>query len=130
MAQTEVRMYGVNLPINKKLYISLSYLYGVGQINGKAACKKVGVDPEKKTKDLTDEELNKVRKYIDENYVVEGDLKGKISSNVKLLIAIGCYRGLRHRLGLPARGQNTKRNARTRKGKKKAAIANKKKVAK
>ena len=124
-----IRICGVNLPNNKKVYIGLSYLYGIGAKLGLVICEKTGVNANKKIADLTDEEVEKIRNYIDKNYVVEGDLRGRISENIKLKIAIKCYQGIRHFQRLPVRGQRTKTNARTRKGRG-MAIANKKVVAK
>ncbi len=124
-----VRISGVNLPIEKKVYVSLSYLFGVGMITAKQICQAVKVDCEKRMKELTDEEVDKIRNYIDKHFAVEGDLRGQIAQNIKLKIAIGCYEGSRHRNRLPVRGQRTKTNAKTRKGRS-APIANKKVVAK
>lgn len=124
-----VRISGVNLPIGKKIYVSLSYLYGIGRIDAKKICLAVNVDCEKRTKDLTDEEVEKIRSYIDKHCVVEGDLKAQVAENIKMKIAIGSYEGSRHRNRLPVRGQRTKTNAKTRKGRS-APIANKKVVAK
>ena len=124
-----VRISGVNLPIEKKVYVSLSYLFGVGFTNAKQICSAVGVDSEQRMKNLTDEQFEKIRNYIDKHVVVEGDLRGQISQNIKLKISIGCYEGSRHRNRLPVRGQRTKTNAKTRKGRS-APIANKKVVAK
>ncbi len=123
------RIAGVNLPLDKKVYVSLSYLFGIGRTNAKVVCKAVGIDCERRMKDLTDEELDMVRVYINNHYDVEGDLRMQISQNIKLKIAIGCYEGSRHRNRLPVRGQRTKTNARTIKGHGKA-IANKKVVEK
>lgn len=124
-----VRISGVNLPIEKKLYVSLSYLFGIGFVVAKQICKAVDIDCERRTKDLSEEELDKIRSYIDKNFSIEGDLRGQISQNIKLKISIGSYMGSRHRLRLPVRGQRTKTNAKTRKGRS-APIANKKVVAK
>lgn len=129
MSLSSVRISGVNLPIDKKVYVSLSYLFGIGRVLGKEICKATNVDCEKRVKDLTEEEVENIRVYIDKHYVVEGDLREKISNNIKMMISIGSYRGARHRLRLPVHGQRTKTNARTRKGKG-APIANKKVVAK
>jgi len=126
---TSVRISGVNLPIEKKVYVSLSYLFGVGMITAKQICKAVNVDYEKRMKELSEEDVDKLRTYIDKHFSVEGDLRGQIAQNVKLKIAIGCYEGSRHRNRLPVRGQRTKTNAKTRKGRS-APIANKKVVAK
>lgn len=129
MSLSSVRIAGINLPINKPVYVSLSYLFGIGRVLGKKICEAVNVDCEKRMKDLTDEEVDKIRIYIDKHYIVEGDLREQIAKNIKLLISIGSYKGSRHRLRLPVNGQRTKTNARTRKGRS-APIANKKVVAK
>lgn len=112
------RIAGIDLPNNKRTDIGLSYIYGVGRSNALNVLKKAGVDGAKRVKDLTEEEVNKLQKAVEE-IEVEGDLRQKVNQNIKRLEEIGTYRGLRHRRGLPARGQNTRRNARTRKGKKK-----------
>ena len=124
-----VRISGVNLPIDKKVYVSLSYLFGIGRINAKQICEAVKIDCEKKMKDLSEEDVEIIRGYIDKHYIVEGDLRGQIAQNIKLKISIGCYQGSRHRNRLPVHGQRTKTNAKTRKGRS-APIANKKVVAK
>ncbi len=129
MSLSSVRIAGINLPINKPVYVSLSYLFGIGRVLGKKICDAVDVDFAKRMKDLTDEEVEKIRMYIDKHYVVEGDLREQIAKNIKLLISIGSYKGARHRLRLPVNGQRTKTNAKTRKGRS-APIANKKVVAK
>ena len=129
MPLSSVRIAGINLSLEKKVYVSLSSLFGIGRKSGKEICKAVDVDFEKRTKDLTEEEVEKIRVYIDKNCMVEGDLREQIGRNIKMLISIGSYRGARHRLRLPVRGQRTKTNARTRKGRS-APIANKKVVAK
>ena len=123
-----VRISGVSLPIEKKVYVSLSYLFGVGISTAKRICKAVGVDCERRMKDLSIEELDLIRNYIGKNFVVEGDLRGQIAQNIKLKISIGCYEGNRHRNGLPVRGQRTKTNAKTRKGRNRRPIPNKKSV--
>ena len=119
------RIKGVEIPNDKKIVVSLTYVYGVGQTTAKKILEAVKVDPEKRTKDLTNDELGKVREELNK-YVTEGDLRREVSMNIKSLKEMGCYRGLRHRRGLPVRGQRTNRNARTRKGKGKV-VANKKK---
>jgi small subunit ribosomal protein S13 len=124
------RIAGVNLPNQKRLEIGLTYIYGIGQSTAQKVCAALGLDPNEKVKDLTDEEVNKLRGYIDGELQVEGDLRRERSQNVKRLMEIGCYRGLRHRRGLPVRGQNTKTNARTRKGPKRMQVAGKKKATK
>ena len=124
------RIAGVDLPRNKRIEIALTYIFGIGRSRAKKILEATGVDPDIRTKDLTEEDINKIRKFIDENYKVEGELRKEISQNIKRLIEIGCYRGLRHKKGLPVRGQRTRTNARTRKGPRGAAIAKKKKAGK
>jgi len=121
------RIAGVNLPNQKRLEIGLTYIFGIGQSTAQKICKDLELDPDQKIKDLTDDEVTKLRTYIDANVEVEGDLRRERSQAIKRLSEIGCYRGLRHRRGLPARGQRTKTNARTRKGPAKT-IAGKKKT--
>ncbi len=120
------RIAGVDIPNNKRSEIALTYIYGIGRVNALAILKKAGIDPATKAGDLTDEDIGKLRRVIESGYQVEGDLRAQVSINIKRLVDIGCYRGLRHRKGLPVRGQRTKTNARTRKGPRKT-IANKKK---
>ena len=120
------RIAGVNLPNQKRLEIGLTYIYGIGQSTAQKICKGLELDPDQKIKDLTDDEVTKLRAYIDENVEVEGDLRRERSQAIKRLSEIGCYRGLRHRRGLPTRGQRTKTNARTRKGPKKTVGRGKK----
>ena len=120
------RIAGVDLPREKRVEIGLTYILGIGRASAAEILAKTGVNPDTRVKDLTEDDLAKLRDYIDKNYEVEGDLRRTTSLNIKRLIEIGCYRGVRHRKGLPVRGQNTKNNARTRKGPKKT-IANKKK---
>ena len=120
------RIAGVDLPKEKRVEIGLTYIYGIGVASSNKILAKAGVNPDTRVKDLTDEEVNSIRKVIDESYKVEGDLRREVALNIKRLTEIGCYRGLRHRRGLPVRGQRTSRNARTRKGKGKV-VANKKK---
>jgi small subunit ribosomal protein S13 len=120
------RIAGVNLPNQKRLEIGLTYIYGIGQSTAQKICKDLELDPDQKVKDLTDDEVTKLRAYIDDNVEVEGDLRRERSQAIKRLSEIGCYRGLRHRRGLPARGQRTKTNARTRKGPKKTVGRGKK----
>jgi len=124
------RIAGVDLPRNKRIEIALTYIFGIGRSRAKKILEATGVDPDIRTKDLTEEDVNKIRRFIDENYKVEGELRKEISQNIKRLIEIGCYRGLRHKKGLPVRGQRTRTNARTRKGPRGAAIAKKKKAGK
>jgi len=120
------RIAGVNLPNQKRLEIGLTYIYGIGQSTAQKICKALELDPNEKVKDLTDDEVIKLRGYIDGELQVEGDLRRERSQAIKRLSEIGCYRGLRHRRGLPARGQRTKTNARTRKGPKKTVGRGKK----
>ena len=120
------RIAGVNLPNQKRLEIGLTYIYGIGQSTAQKICKDLELDPDQKIKDLTDDEVTKLRTYIDTNVEVEGDQRRERSQAIKRLSEIGCYRGLRHRRGLPARGQRTKTNARTRKGPKKTVGRGKK----
>ena len=120
------RIAGVNLPNQKRLEIGLTYIYGIGQSTAQKICAALELDPDQKIKDLTDDEVTKLRTYIDANVEVEGDLRRERSQAIKRLSEIGCYRGIRHRHGLPARGQRTKTNARTRKGPKKTVGRGKK----
>ena len=123
------RISGVNIPTNKKINIALSYIFGIGQKRAGDICIKTSIDQSKRVNQLNDEEVNKIRELVESNYSVEGDLRRKISINIKRLTDLGCYRGLRHRKKLPVRGQRTHTNARTRKGKA-VAITGKKKVTK
>lgn len=111
-----VRLVGVDLPQNKRVEIALTYIYGIGLTTSKEILNSTGINPDVRVKDLTEEDLSKLRDYIQTNLKVEGDLHREVSQNVKRLMEIGCYRGLRHRRGLPVRGQRTHTNARTRKG--------------
>ena len=120
------RIAGVDIPNNKRVEIALTYIYGIGLKSSKDILAKTGIDPDKRAKDLTEEDTAKLRDEIEKNYAVEGDLRREVALNIKRLIEINCYRGIRHRKGLPVRGQRTKTNARTRKGPAKT-IANKKK---
>ena len=120
------RIAGVDIPNNKRVEIALTYIYGIGLKSSKDILAKTGIDPDKRAKDLTEEDTAKLRDEIEKNYTVEGDLRRDVALNIKRLIEINCYRGIRHRKGLPVRGQRTKTNARTRKGPAKT-IANKKK---
>ena len=120
------RISGVDLPREKRVEIGLTYVYGIGRTSAKKILEVTGINPDTRVKDLTEDEVAKLRDVIDNNYTVEGDLRREVALNIKRLIEVGCYRGLRHRKGLPVRGQNTKNNARTRKGPKRT-IANKKK---
>jgi small subunit ribosomal protein S13 len=110
------RIAGVDLPKNKRVEASLSYIYGIGPTLSRKILEQTGVNPDTRVKDLTDEEVNRIREVIDKNYKVEGDLRKEINFNIKRLIEIGSYRGLRHRRGLPVRGQRTRTNARTKRG--------------
>ena len=121
------RIAGVNIPTNKRVVIALQYIHGIGQRSAKEIMTKVGIPEERRVSQLTDQEVLQMREVIDRDYVVEGDLRREISMNIKRLMDLGCYRGLRHRRGLPVRGQRTHTNARTRKGPAKA-IAGKKKA--
>jgi small subunit ribosomal protein S13 len=123
------RIAGVNIPPNKRVVISLRYIYGIGPKNAQEICTKLGIPAERRVNQLSDDEILKIRELIDREFRVEGDLRREVSMNVKRLMDLGCYRGLRHRRGLPVRGQRTHTNARTRKGKA-VAIAGKKKVTK
>lgn len=111
------RIAGVNIPSQKKIVIGLTYVYGIGRYNAECIVKKAGIPDDKRVFDLTDQEILKIREVIDSDYKVEGDLRRVVSMNVKRLMDLGCYKGLRHRKGLPVRGQRTHTNARTRKGK-------------
>jgi len=110
------RIAGVDLPRNKRIEIALTYIYGIGKSRAKEILAATGVDPNKRVYNLTPEEVSKIRDFISRNYKVEGDLRREVQMNIKRLIDIGCYRGLRHKMGLPVRGQRTRTNARTRKG--------------
>jgi small subunit ribosomal protein S13 len=123
------RIAGIDLPKNKQGEIGLTYIYGIGRSNAQKILKLAGVDLNKKVQDWTDDEQNKIRTVINDNFKIEGALRSEVQMNIKRLMDIGCYRGIRHRLGLPVRGQSTKNNARTRKGRKKT-VANKKKATK
>lgn len=124
-----VRIVGVDIPQNKRGEIALTYIFGIGRSAAQTILDKAGVDCNIKVQDWTDDQAAKVREVIGADYKVEGDLRSEIQLNIKRLMDIGCYRGIRHRLGLPVRGQSTKNNARTRKGRKKT-VANKKKATK
>ena len=110
------RIAGVDLPRDKRVEVGITYIYGIGPATAKKILAETGVNPDTRVKDLTEVEVSKLREYIDKNVRVEGELKSEINLNIKRLMEIGCYRGLRHRKGLPVRGQSSKRNARTRKG--------------
>jgi small subunit ribosomal protein S13 len=124
------RIAGINIPLNKRVEVGMTYIYGIGRSTSNTLLKEAGVDPDTYVRDLTDDEVAKLRDLIDRDLTVEGDLRRERSQNVKRLMEIGCYRGLRHRRGLPVRGQNTKTNARTRKGPKRMQVAGKKKATK
>ena len=121
------RIAGVDLPREKRVEIGLTYIYGIGRPTSLLILEKAGINPDTRVKDLTEDEAGRIRKIIDEEYLVEGDLRREVSLNIKRLMEIGSYRGIRHRRGLPVRGQNTKTNARTRKGPKKTVGRKKKK---
>ncbi len=123
------RIAGVNIPTNKRVLISLRYIYGIGPQKAQDICTKLGIPEDRRVNQLSDDEILKIRELIDRDYRVEGDLRRELAMNIKRLMDLGCYRGLRHRRGLPVRGQRTHTNARTRKGKA-VAIAGKKKVTK
>lgn len=110
------RLFGVDLPREKRIEIGLTYIYGIGNTTAKKIIAETGVNPDIRVKDISEDDLQKIREYIDKNLTVEGDLHREVSQNIKRLMEIGCYRGLRHRKGLPVRGQRTHTNARTRKG--------------
>lgn len=121
------RIAGVDLPRDKRVEIALTYIYGVGLTTSKSILERCGVDPATRVRDLTEDEISSLREMLEREYIVEGDLRRMITANIKRLMEIGCYRGFRHRRGLPCRGQRTKTNARTRKGPRRA-IAGKKKA--
>jgi small subunit ribosomal protein S13 len=124
------RIAGINIPLNKRVEVGLTYIYGIGPSQSRATLRGTGVDPDTYVRDLTDDEVVKLREAIDNDLMVEGDLRRDRSQNVKRLMEIGAYRGLRHRRGLPVDGQRTKTNARTRKGPKRMQVAGRKKVKK
>ena len=124
------RIAGINIPLNKRVEVGLTYIYGIGPSTARKLLKDTGVDPNTYVRDLTDDEVVKLREAIEQDLTVEGDLRRERSQNVKRLMEIGCYRGLRHRRGMPVRGQRTKTNARTRKGPRRMQVAGKKKAAK
>lgn len=120
------RIAGVDLPREKRIDIGLTYIYGIGRVTANQILEKAGVDPSVRVKDLSEEDAGKIRRIIDDEYMVEGDLRRDVNLNIKRLMEIGCYRGIRHRRGLPVRGQKSKTNARTRKGPKKTVGRKKK----
>lgn len=121
------RIAGVDLPREKRLEIGLTYIYGIGRVISNRICEATNISADIRVKDLTDDQVAKLRNYIEHNVIVEGDLRKKVSLDIKKLSEIGCYRGIRHRKGLPVRGQNTRNNARTRKGPKKVVAGSSKK---
>lgn len=121
------RIAGVDLPSEKRVEIGLTYIYGIGKVTSNKLLSATGINPDTRIKDLTEDEISKIREYIDHNLAVEGDLKREVKLNIKRLTEIGCYRGVRHRKGLPCRGQSTKQNARTCKGPKRTVSRSKKK---
>jgi len=124
------RIAGVDLPPRKRVEIGLTYIYGIGRARSNSILHRAGVNPDKKVSELSEEEINRIRLIIEQEGAVEGDLRKEVSMNIKRLMEMGCYRGLRHRRGLPVRGQRTHTNARTRKGPRRGAIANKKRASK
>lgn len=124
------RIAGVDIPRNKKIEIAITYIYGIGRTNGMEVIRKAQVNPDTRVRDLTEEEVTRLREVVDREYRVEGDLRREVQMNIKRLMDIGCYRGLRHRKGLPVHGQRTRTNARTRRGRKGQAIGIKKKTRK
>ncbi len=120
------RIAGVDLPREKRVEVGITYIFGIGLPTAQKIIKETGINPDTRVKDLTEQEINKLREYIEHNVKVEGDLRREVSLNIKRLVEIGCYRGVRHRRGLPVRGQSTKQNARTRKGPKKQVAGKKK----
>ena len=123
------RIAGVNIPTDKRVHIALTYIHGIGRTSALNICEGTGVDPTTRVRDLTDDEVTAIRAFVDQQFKVEGDLRREVSQNIKRKMDIGCYQGLRHRRGLPVRGQRTHTNARTRKGPRKT-VANKKQVTK
>ncbi|MCB2295103.1 30S ribosomal protein S13 [Clostridium algoriphilum] len=120
------RIAGIDLPREKRVEIGLTYIFGIGSTKSKGILKTTGINPETRVKDLTEEEVNELRTYIQKNFMIEGDLRRRVALDIKRLMEVGCYRGIRHRKGLPVRGQKTKTNARTRKGPKKTMAGKKK----
>jgi small subunit ribosomal protein S13 len=121
------RISGVDLPNDKRVEIALTYIYGIGLTSSKEILDETGINPDKRVKDLEDDEINRLRKAIEKDYKIEGDLRTEVAMNIKRLMDIGCYRGIRHRRGLPVRGQNTKNNSRTRKGNRRPVLSKKRK---
>lgn len=120
------RISGVDLPRDKRVEIGLTYIFGIGLTTSQKIIAETGINPDTRVKDMTEQDINKVREYIEQHLKVEGDLRREVAMNIKRLVEIGCYRGVRHRRGLPVRGQNTKQNARTRKGPKRIVSGKKK----
>ncbi|AEB12436.1 30S ribosomal protein S13 [Marinithermus hydrothermalis] len=120
------RIAGVEIPRNKRVEIALTYIYGIGRTRAKQALEATGIDPSVRVKDLSDQEVVKLREYVENTWKLEGELRAEVQANIKRLMDIGCYRGLRHRRGLPVRGQRTRTNARTRKGPRKTVAGKKK----
>lgn len=121
------RIAGVDLPSDKRIEVGLTYIFGIGPSTAQKILSEAGINPDTRVKNLTDDEIANIRKFIDQKVKVEGDLRTEIAMNIKRLMDIGCYRGIRHRRGLPVRGQNTKNNARTRKGNRRVSVGSKKK---
>ncbi|MBI4797987.1 MAG: 30S ribosomal protein S13 [Desulfarculus sp.] len=121
------RIAGIDLPRNKRIEVALTYIYGIGQSSAKKILGTAGVDPDTRSDRLTEEEVNRIRQSIDQGFKVEGDLRREVSMNIKRLMDLGCYRGLRHRRGLPVNGQRTRTNARTRKGPRRSVMGKRKK---
>jgi small subunit ribosomal protein S13 len=121
------RIAGVDLPSDKRIEVGLTYIFGIGPTTAQKILSEAGINPDTRVKNLTDDEIANIRKYIDQKLKVEGDLRTEVAMNIKRLMDIGCYRGIRHRRGLPVRGQNTKNNARTRKGNRRVSVGSKKK---
>lgn len=124
------RIAGVDIPLNKRIVVGLTYIYGIGNALSAEILSEANIDGNKKSNDLTDQEVASIRELLESKYTVEGELRKEVQSNIRRLVEIGCYRGIRHRTGLPSRGQKTKSNARTRKGPRGTAIAKKKKAGK
>jgi small subunit ribosomal protein S13 len=124
------RIAGVDIPRDKQVWVSLTYIYGIGPTTSRKILARTRIQPTRKVRELTEDEVSRLRELVDREYTVEGDLRREVNLNIKRLMEIGCYRGLRHRRGLPVRGQNTKTNARTRKGPKRMQVAGKKKAGK
>ena len=120
------RIAGIDLPKNKRIVVALTYIFGIGHSSAKQICAKAGVNPDTRTHALSDDEANKLRTIVSSDYKVEGPLRTEVQMNIKRLMDVGCYRGLRHRKGLPVNGQNTKNNARTRKGRKRSSPSRRK----